>query len=89
LKPREKLEEIRANSSENSGFGEMAHRYAIPKEVLIKRPMTMKEMEELFEDLEKMNLELLLALPWNVMGDTYLRDFVPNAPMLQKFPEVR
>jgi hypothetical protein len=43
----------------------------------------------LFEDLEKMNLELLLALPWNVMGDTYLRDFMPNAPMLQKFLEVK
>jgi hypothetical protein len=63
--------------------------YAILKELVMKWPTNQKAMDELSKDLEKINLEYLLIISWNIMSESYVWDFDSDAPIQEVIPEVQ
>ena len=62
----------------------MAPKYGIPREVAVVRPTDPDHHEKLKQRLEEIGLDYLYDIPWNIHKETYLQDFVKNAPLLKK-----
>jgi hypothetical protein len=70
-------------------LGVMSISWPVPRALIVKRPTQMDQYRQLENSLLEMGLRHLLQIPWNILHESYVKDFGTDAPALDVFLKYR